>query len=185
MINGQLVKQKKFKTRAPEYKGVANQKVLSYKHSFTEYGGLVFDVQTEATKMMDTVLNDPAPGRVYCNDSDLKGLDFGTYDAGFFIAILPTVPDPSNPNKRGFLVDPDYSDEAHELMEHFNSKWHIGNGLYVVSAYATWDMAQKHYKDIQRVFGYALIGFSTPANLQILCENPEHYGLKKTKVAAE
>lgn len=179
MVNGQLVKQKKFKTRAPEYKGVASQKVFDYKMPI-QNGMLMFDAQTEATKMMDTVLNDPSPERVYCNDNDLSRLNFGTYDDGFFIAILPTQPDPANPGKRGFLVDPEHQTLAHEVMDHFKTKWHIGNGLYVVSAYATWDMAKQHYKDIHKAFGFALIGFSTPANLQILAENPEHYGSKVT-----
>lgn len=102
-------------------------------------------------------------------------LPFANNTAGFFIAILPTQADPNNANNRGFLVDTDYQKEAIDIMNHFKNKTALGDGLYMISSYATWDMAQKHYKDIHRVFGFAVIGFSTPKNLQILAENPEHY----------
>jgi hypothetical protein len=179
--NGKMVKKvkgfvqkAKMVAHSPDYAGVANVNTGAWKVP-VQNGMAIFTAHGEAEKMLQGVIQDPAPGRVYSSDKDLAQLPFSNNTAGFFIAILPTQPDPNNANNRGFLTDLDYVDDAKVIMNHFTNKVPLGDGLYMISSYATWDMAQKHYKDIHRVFGFAVIGFSTPKNLQILAEDPEHY----------
>jgi len=84
------------------------------------------------------------------------------------------------PHARGFLGHPDFEQDAKTIMDQFGSgKVALGDGLYMISSYCTWDRAQIHYKDIHRVFGFAVIGFSTPEHLQILAEDPEYYLTKE------
>jgi hypothetical protein len=188
--NGKLVKKiKGFKqitkmaVHSPDYTGTANLNTGKWKIPLHN-GMAMFTAHEEASKMLQQVINDPSPNRVYTNDRDLLSLPFMNDTAGFFIAILPTQPHPTNPSQRGFMCDEDYSKEAAEIMNKFgSSKVALGDGLYMISSYATWDMAQKHYKDIHRVFAFAVIGFSTPKHLQILTEDPKHYLTKAKQYA--
>ena len=184
--DGKLVKKLKgfektgaFKAQSSDYKGFANSQTGKWKIPVQD-GMIFFSAHTEAQKMLQNVMSDPAPAPVYTNDSDLEKMPFANNDAGFFIAILPTQSHPTTPNLRGFMIDPRYVKESKEIWAHFeNSKVALGDGLYMISSCATWDMAQKHYKDIHKIFEYAVIGFSTPKRLQTFCENPAHYLIKQ------
>ena len=184
--NGKLVKKVKgFKqitkmvNHAFDYDGTAS--VNTGKFKIPVHNGMaMFSAHEEAHKMLQQVVMDPSPQPVYSSDKDLLSLPLKNNDAGFFVAILPTMAHPTTPNLRGFIIDPRYMEESKEIWAHFeNSKVALGDDLYMISSYATWDMAQKHYKDIRRIFAYAVIGFSTPKHLQILCEDPAHYKAKR------
>jgi hypothetical protein len=187
--NGKLVKKVKgfkrigkMENHLKDYTGQANVQTGQWKIP-THNGMAMFTAHEEALKMIQSVSTDPSPHRVYSSDSDMTYLPFKNDSAGFFIAILPTQPDPSNPDKRGFMCNQDYIKDGLEIMSHFTNKTDLGGGLYMISSYATWDMARKHYKDIHRVFAFAVIGFSTPAHLQVLCEDPEHYNFLVKRAA--
>lgn len=135
-------------------------------------GLIAFEAMAECAKAMDLVQRDPAPGKTRSNLKDVAAMQFGPYEAGFFIAVLPCQ-DQGN-GRAGFYVDPDRQDQAQHVFEHFKAR-QITPNLVMISAYASWDRAQQHYWDIVDTFGYAVIVFSSPRNLQILAEDPEFY----------
>lgn len=135
-------------------------------------GMLAFDVMTECAKALNLVHSDPAPGRTRSNLKDVAAMRFSKFEAGFFIAVLP-YQDQGN-GQAGFYVDPDRATQAQAILEHFKAK-RITPNLIMISAYASWDRAQQHYWDIVDTFGFAVIAFSSPQNLQILAEDPEFY----------
>ena len=185
MLNGKLVKTNKFTVKPNNHKGFAGVNVGKFIHELDAGGMYRFDAVTEADKMMQIVIDDPSPQCVYSSDRDLAQHNFRITDPGFFIAILPVnriVNKTTGQIGIGFNGDPDYEVEARQVMDHFTNRWAIGEHHYAISSYCTWDQAQKHYKDIRKMFQFAVIGFSTPHNLQILSENPNCYGSDMVKV---
>ena len=127
-----------------------------------------FTAVGEVTKMFKECKNSPLPFPTRSNQEDLKAMPYDNSDAGFFVALVPVA---KNTTHAGVMANDRV--KAAEIMEHFTLV-KFNEKLGMLSTYCTWDYAQKHFKDITDTLEYAVVGFSTPEQMQILAENPSN-----------
>lgn len=124
-------------------------------------GSVVFTMIEEAAKMLKIAKTDKAPYATKMNGEDLKALPYGRTDAGFFIVYAR--------KERGGIAATDAL-KANVLM---NQLQIADTGEYArFSTYCTFDRVEQLLNDCHEVFDTALIGFSTPAHLHLLAEQP-------------
>lgn len=125
---------------------------------------LSFTLLEEATKMLNVVRNDRSKICTKSDKGDFEKLPYEQYEAGFFIVYIKKV---------GSGVKATNKKRAEKLMGQLATTQH--NGMVLMSTFCTFDLVYKLMNDCCAVFDTALVGFSTPTNLQILAENPANY----------
>lgn len=125
---------------------------------------VAFTLVEEATKMLNIVRNDRSEIRTKSDKADFEKLPYEQHEAGFFIVYMKKV---------GSGVKATNKKRADRLMSQLTTSQH--NGMVMMSTFCTFDRVYKLMNDCCAVFDTALVGFSTPTNLQILAENPANY----------
>lgn len=131
----------------------------------------VFDVVTEAKKVLRIVQSVPMEHRTLCNDEDLKAMPFADNDIGFFICLVPGQIH-GEPSNFTYVAEASLQREANHFMARHRVQ-QLTEGVLLVSSGCSWDIARRKLSEAL-CLGYGVIAFSTIGRLQVLAENPSN-----------
>ena len=131
------------------------------------FAGIVFDVRTEALKILKVLQEQPITHSMRSNQDDLHAMGYEEAEIGFFLIIIKT----HNPGRPAFKVWEGEERAATELLKKLNVQ-QLNDDYWIATTGCSWSVAKQRYLETD-CLGYTAVSFTTPNQLMILAERPD------------